>query len=786
MSLEEAKKAAGSILMFSNIRSEYKGSVTFRVTLDGVKRYALKPPELLNPDDAEYVKGKPFIVELLGVDEIKVTLLTREEKSGELGVFAVSGETLMKSMYEGHVEARNKFIGYKVIDPVPDEEMIARSVRKAKGTPRIYLGEIKPLASVGEDEKSVGDELRMNLVRLFSRMKEVELHSKPGLPRWEISGIYRKVPSAKSGSNLLEFQVEVADASRGATRNVIRPVTIDINDRDQMVRGIHEIVRSIVEDDPFQVKIETATDDMLIETLASSFAKQPEARSGAGAAGIKNLLAEYRRGIGLYNEGRYNEAQETLRYVLDHDREYLAARDLYIRVFLGLRKYHDALTQARTLLDDSRASRNRAFEGLAYLRLAEIYLKVGHYLRAKEYSVRALDAMKEVFGTEHDETAEAHYRLGLSDVCLVDRFDMREHEKNAAANLHRGLGIKAKKFGLLSEETAPLINAVGRLYSILGHDNVALSYLLKEEKAREKIESGGRREPRLEKGKCYLDIGTHYLRMGNNEKALEYLERADGLFKKMDLGKDIEYAPVRGATALRIGIAWARQKDMERAHSRWEEAGAIYDNFIRMVNSEIRSRGLTGMNRHMATNSFRKNMPGYYSAGIRDLVGFIIPLKRAGKGLHEGLDMAVRYALEQNWRRIHPNASDKEGEISAEENDGVGRFNVCRVESEFDAKVGTIVNGRCVTDEQGPGSDAYEILVNEKVTWAAGTDKKAAERIHIAGIDYEQAPVYVCRIMGADGRHRIGSLKEGESECEYFQDGKRRTSGAYDLLVDAP
>ena len=150
------------------------------------------------------------------------------------------------------------------------------------------------------------------------------------------------------------------------------------------------------------------------------------------------------------------------------------------------------------------------------------YGQLGDYKRNLEYSEKALEIRRELFGDKYYNTANSYSNVGNAYGRLGD------YERNLEYS-EKALEIQRELFGDRHPNTAASYNNVGSVYGQLGDYGLSLEY---SEKALEiRRELFGDRHP--DTAVSYNNVGRAYSRLGDYNRSLEYTEKALKLSKEI-------------------------------------------------------------------------------------------------------------------------------------------------------------------------------------------------------------------------------------------------------------
>ena len=150
------------------------------------------------------------------------------------------------------------------------------------------------------------------------------------------------------------------------------------------------------------------------------------------------------------------------------------------------------------------------------------YGSLGDSKRALEYTEKALEIRRELFGERHPDTAASLNNVGGAFGNLGDHKRALEYKEKA-------LEIRRELFGERHPDTATSLNNVGTTYGKLGDRKRALEYTEKSLEIRREL--FGERHP--DTANSLSNVGSAYGEMGDSKRDLEYTEKA------LELRRDI-------------------------------------------------------------------------------------------------------------------------------------------------------------------------------------------------------------------------------------------------------
>ena len=201
----------------------------------------------------------------------------------------------------------------------------------------------------------------------------------------------------------------------------------------------------------------------------------------------------------------------------------------------------------------------------SYNNIGLVYLQQGDYGKTLEYLQKALETKEKVLGTEHSDTATSFNNIG-GVYWKIGDYDM------ALKYYQKALAIKEKVLGREHPDTAISYYCIGLLYQTLGDYDKALEYDQKTLAIWENVL--GTEHP--DTAKSYLCIGLLFQTLGDYDKALEYDQKALAIEEKV-LGTE---HPDTATAYNNVGVVYDEQGDYGNALDYHQKALVIREKVL--------------------------------------------------------------------------------------------------------------------------------------------------------------------------------------------------------------
>ena len=201
----------------------------------------------------------------------------------------------------------------------------------------------------------------------------------------------------------------------------------------------------------------------------------------------------------------------------------------------------------------------------SYNDIGAVYDNQGDYAKALEYYQKALEIQEKVLDIEHPNTATSYNNIGY----------VYTHQGDYAKALgyyQKALEIREKVLGKEHPNTAMSYNNIGGVYYYQGDYANALEYFIKALEIRKKV--FGIEHP--DTAMSYNNIGGVYSHQGDYDKALEFYQKALGIRENV-LGKE---HPDTARSYNNIGLFYDNQGDYAKALGYYQKALEIREKVL--------------------------------------------------------------------------------------------------------------------------------------------------------------------------------------------------------------
>lgn len=761
---------------------------TLQIVINGLKVKKLKDPfPIEDPKTNPNVKANKFIDSLLWADEIIIQSASDKSMHSDISFLGLTGEQGYKIRGGKLQVAQNRFIGYRLTDW---RELTRRYYKEPVWSPgkkevlRVFIAEQKLCICDGASSMMSG-RLVANLDELFRGMGCVVLKNEEDA-KYVVSTSVRQI-----NDNISHLSVRVTNRlSRSSVFSLDRDLVEDepgsIEElQTKLIHGFAENIKHKL-DKNARERVSTIARQVLVGSYRDGMFNKVTTRQDKNNV-LKGMVdaEQLAKAGGLEN---YKKAREILDHLLGIDPDYIPALQLLADVYIKLFKYRQAIDCLKDLSRLAKKNRDKPMLGECLMKWGDIYRMKGDYEGALDKTQEAFNTFQsdDCFGKKHPETAMCKLQLGILQRSIADSNRDTGLSGEADESIQGGIEGVSQFYGPSNTEMLDAYRMHGTSLSLGKKNFEAIDSLVISLKLNEKIDPLS-----LGTADSCNRLGVSLIGLGQLDSSIDYLTRGLDIFTEMKKAGNKELQttdprPVVNYIALAVAHGRKNEKkanseDLKKQGEYYSEAGKILSEINGIAEADKKKQ------------FFNEILPVYGAEGFRDLTGYLVSFKKIGAGVFSAFVALIRNAVDTNWISLKT-AMGKESKVKRElftDTDAAGKkFHICRIQDETGATVaiGNTVDGgescQAVKDaESFTDGENIEMLAFHGVGW--GTDKSSdlAGNPHVAGLDKDGIPIYMCRVK--DGAHAfIGRVLQDTGSCAYASGSSTKYSEVYDILVD--